>query len=362
MTVAQMKGRLLATDAEKETHAREAALAWIQRQPKIKATDPSTGEQGEYHVVLYDSPKWYVYDPTRPVMVTIGRTHVYDRSNPSSDELLERPLRNFFVVPDGCYRPWDIHPLAMVKNGRCAVTMLHECFTKQCTKVKVWENGRWKIKTGHKHAMSEEQIEHELDLIFSDLHYSGDAYPFEKGWREDGCTSKMILEFCKRRNIACRIYHDTVRKGNELECFIPARYSAQVNFFIREDHCFWYGKPVENRGGSCKPEANNGISQMWESVEDDKFDMKKFCEQFCDKETMGFFRKADATPPFSEWQHAQVLLDAAPEFEDFKKPPKELHFHGKRVKSYFWHANLPLLEPLLRKKPRAGRLQVRALS
>ena len=169
MTVAQMKGRLLATDAEKETHAREAALAWIQRQPKIKATDPSTGEQGEYHVVLYDSPKWYVYDPTRPVMVTIGRTHVYDRSNPSSDELLERPLRNFFVVPDGCYRPWDIHPLAMVKNGRCAVTMLHECFTKQCTKAKVWENGRWKYKTGHKHAMSEEQIEHELDLIFSDL-------------------------------------------------------------------------------------------------------------------------------------------------------------------------------------------------
>ena len=98
--------------------------------------------------------------------------------------------------------------------------MLHECFTKQCTKVKVWDNGRWKIKTGHKHAMSEEQIEYELDLIFSDLHYSGDAYPFEKGWREDGCTSKMILEFCKRRNIACRIYHDTVRKGNELDCYI----------------------------------------------------------------------------------------------------------------------------------------------
>ena len=46
MTVAQMKGRLLATDAEKETHAREAALSWIQRQAKIKATDPSTGEQG----------------------------------------------------------------------------------------------------------------------------------------------------------------------------------------------------------------------------------------------------------------------------------------------------------------------------
>ena len=72
---------------------------------------------------------------------------------------------------------------------------------------------------------------------------------------------------------------------------------------------------------------------------------------------MGFFRKADATPPFSEWQHAQVLLDAAPEFEDFKKPPKELKTHGKRVKSYFWHANLTLIEPLLRKKLKPGQVE-----
>ena len=79
--------------------------------------------------------------------------------------------------------------------------------------------------------MSEKQIEHELDLIFKELKYSAGEYPFEKGWREDGCTSRMILEFCKRVNIACRIYHDTVRKGNELDFYIPDRYSAQVNFF-----------------------------------------------------------------------------------------------------------------------------------
>ena len=141
LTVGQMRGRLLATDAGKKAHARDAAVAWIQRRQIIKAIDPSTGEQGEYHAVLEDSPKWYVYDPTRPIRVTNVRTHVYDRSNPSSDEILQRPLRNFFVVPDGCYRPWDLHPLSLVKNGRCAVTMLHECFTKQCTKEKVWENG-----------------------------------------------------------------------------------------------------------------------------------------------------------------------------------------------------------------------------
>ena len=138
LTVGQMKGRLNATDAEKKAHVHKAALAWIRRQQKIVAVDPSTGKQGEYHVVLYDSPRWYVYDPTRPIQVTNGRIHVYDRSNPSSDEILQRPLRNFFVVPDGCYRPWDLHPLSLAKNGRCAVTMLHECLTKQCTKEEVW--------------------------------------------------------------------------------------------------------------------------------------------------------------------------------------------------------------------------------
>lgn len=211
--------------------------------------------------------------------------------------------------------------------------------------------------------MSEKQIEDELDLIFKDLNYATNVYPYEKGWREDGCTSKMILEFCKSQNIACRSYHDTMKKGNELDCYIPARPKAQVNFFVCDDHCFWYGKPLEDKGIDRQSEANNGISQMWQSPkqsdeaspqDDDQFDMKTFCEQFCDKETLGFFRKADATPAFREWPHAQVLLDAAPEFEDFKKPPKELKTHGKRVKSYFWHANMTLIEPLLRKKLKQG--------
>jgi hypothetical protein len=115
LSVAQMKGRLLATDGDKGPHAREAAAAWIRKQPMIKATDPLTNERGEYHIVMQDSPLTYVYDETRPIRVTMERRHVYDRSNPSSDEILERPLRDFFVVPDGTYRPWDIHPLAMVK-------------------------------------------------------------------------------------------------------------------------------------------------------------------------------------------------------------------------------------------------------
>ena len=121
-------------------------------------------------------------------------------------------MRHFFVVPDGCYRPWDLHPLSLVRDGRCAVTMLHESFTKRGVKEKVWENGRWTYKTGYTHSMSEEQIEDELDLILHELQYKGGAYPFERGWRKDGCTSKMISAFCKQHNITCRIYKDLVEK------------------------------------------------------------------------------------------------------------------------------------------------------
>ena len=122
------------------------------------------------------------------------------------------------MVPDGCYRHWDLHPLSLVKDGRCAVTMMHECFTTRRT-IKVWEEGRPKRKSGYVHAMTEEQIEKELDLIFTELGYVPNEYQFERGWREDGCTSKMILKFAAKHNIACRIYRDAVGKGNEMECF-----------------------------------------------------------------------------------------------------------------------------------------------
>ena len=82
-------------------------------------------------------------------------------------------------------------------------------------------------------SMKEQQIEAELDQTFDELQYKGDEYPFEKGRREDGCTSKMILVFCEKHNTTCRIYKDSVNKGNELECHIPERGSrVHVNFFV----------------------------------------------------------------------------------------------------------------------------------
>ena len=141
ITVAQTKiNMMMANDREKENHARDAAIKYIERQQTIIVRDPNTGEEGEYHIVSYDSPIDFVWDPTRPIRITLVRKNVYDRSNPSADDILERPLQNFFVVPDDCYRPWDLHPESLVKTGRCAVTMIHECYTKRSKKGRtMWE-------------------------------------------------------------------------------------------------------------------------------------------------------------------------------------------------------------------------------
>ena len=108
-----------------------------------------------------DSPNIYVWDPTRPIRVTAERRHPYDRSLPKADEILQRPMRHFCVVPDGCYRPWDLHPLSLVRDGRCVVTMLHESFAKRGVEERVWENGRWTYKAAYAHSVAGEQIEDE---------------------------------------------------------------------------------------------------------------------------------------------------------------------------------------------------------
>ena len=84
--------------------------------------------------------------------------------------------------------------------------------------------------------------------------------------------------------------------------------------------------------------------------------MADFVEQFCVKEPMGFFRRADKTPPVAEWQHASELFDAAPDCE-FSMSPRELWPGGKRKKLYFRHANLLMLEPHLRKKLKPGQVE-----
>ena len=94
LTVRQLTINMLtATDAEKENHGREAAVARIRDKPAIRVRDPFTGQESSYHIVLEDSPIWYVWDETRPIRITLVTIHVYGRNNPTTDNILQRPLR-----------------------------------------------------------------------------------------------------------------------------------------------------------------------------------------------------------------------------------------------------------------------------
>ena len=115
-------------EERREAHTRDAAQRWVEQRQTVPAFDPLSGETGHWHTLLWDSPHWLVYDPTRPIRVNRVRQNMYDRSNPSTDEILQRPLRQFWVVPDNCYRPWDLHPRSFVDDSKCAVSMLHTCF------------------------------------------------------------------------------------------------------------------------------------------------------------------------------------------------------------------------------------------
>ena len=90
-------------------------------------------------------------------------------------------------------------------------------------------NGRKKVKWGYVPSLTEDEIEEQLDTIFTDLGYVSGEYPFEKGWREDGVTSKMVLAFAKNHDVICRIFHKAVKHGNELDCWIPAHHDSHTH-------------------------------------------------------------------------------------------------------------------------------------
>ena len=217
-----------------------------------------------------------------------------------------------------------------------------------------------KLKSMYTYAMTEAEIERDLDEIFKELGYVEEEYPFERDWRTDGCTSKMILAFCRKHCIICHIMNGSVKSGNEVECHIPVYVTSntpRVDFFIRDDHCFWYGKDVQKLGLDKRPAAANGISQIWEDkpqkTEDDT-DQEYFKEFAC-KQTLPVFACASKVPPISEWKRCVELYQAAPTFQVFmSKDPKV----KKGPALYFYHPNLEVCESVLRKQQEYGNFSI----
>ena len=130
---------------------------------------------------------------------------------PTADAVLERPLREYIAVPDGCFNPWDLHPESLKAEGMCAVKMLHSCFLQR-KRERATVDGRTTWRTSYENARDVRHIEKSLDRIFNELYPRPNTYPWDEegdgcNWRKEGCTSRMILRFCERNDLICHIFH-----------------------------------------------------------------------------------------------------------------------------------------------------------
>ena len=144
----------------------------------------------------------------------------------------------------------------------------------------------------------------------------------------------MVLQFCRKHDIICHVYHNAVKNGSELESYTPSGHDChtpRVDFFLRDDHCFFYGKPPSDETPCL---AKQAISHMWKDpVEEDE-------DEFKDKELLPFFKQGDTVPPFSEWLSSWRLIADAPDFGTYKLLPRERNSHGKLKRLYFYSTNL----------------------
>ena len=128
--------------------------------------------------------------------------------------------------------------------------IIHHIFT---------DGGRRKQRRVFTEAMQEEEIKEELDKIFNDMGYKEGEYPFEGTWRTDGVTSSMVIEFCKQYNINCTCVNANNRPIAHHQA--KGERKSNVIFFVRDDHCFWYGSEAKGTAANKAPSAANAFSQ-----------------------------------------------------------------------------------------------------
>ena len=71
----------------------------------------------------------------------------------------------------------------------------------------------------------------------------GEQFILVVPWQTDGVTSSMVIEFCKRYNINCTCLDAKNHiVASHHAASVTGERLSNVNFFVRGDHCFWYGK------------------------------------------------------------------------------------------------------------------------
>jgi hypothetical protein len=141
---------------------------------------------------MQDSTPWILSNG--PMLLSRRRTMFRDNGRPTMETILNRPLQGLAVL-DGCWRPWDLDPRCLESTGDCAVRMLEACHVQWLMTSRAarrnGNNARVPVPV-----FQRGQIEAELDKVFAQVHVEGEL-PFERGWREEGVTSAMLLRYAE---------------------------------------------------------------------------------------------------------------------------------------------------------------------
>ena len=328
---ARERGRPLAATIEAQEEELKAAATTLLR-ANTTIFNRETGNVWQEVVFKYD--RYWVWDETRPFQISARRTNVYDEDPPTTEVILRRPLASR-AVPDGFFRPWELHEDVFKKADHiCVVQMLHSCHVKRPSGA-----DQRKGITEHRPVFRPEAIEKMLDEIFEELGYEEGKYPFERGWREDGATSEMVLAYCQRHQLKCFIYH----RGGGVRSFVPEGSNDKtptVVYGIWADHAYWF-----RRGSEAVKLAARDYATRWEGG-GDEFTMRQIVPPFL-----------PAPPePFDQWGTEDQLSEAindnfsalrAKSRGKRKKAGEEETEEEKRV---FWTTDINGVLELLKKK------------
>ena len=109
----------------------QAARAYLNNQQPIDVAMEG-GRTLQARIVSFASDVILVWDETRDLLESRRQTNIHDHGPPNTEVILNWPLRGFVSIPDGCWRPWDLHPNALKEHQvLCVVQMLLASFVRR---------------------------------------------------------------------------------------------------------------------------------------------------------------------------------------------------------------------------------------
>ena len=156
--------QVLLTEPQKQRFVRRAAHDFLRNLPTVDMD----GE--EYHILHWDSTA-IVWDG-RVADITYSRQKLqtFEQGPPLVETILNRPLLDF-CVPEGCWRPFDLHPNSLTKlEVGCAVQMIYDSFVLSHKSSGAALRKGFPSRT-FTHGATIGEIEADFDLTFDQLGY-----------------------------------------------------------------------------------------------------------------------------------------------------------------------------------------------